>query len=447
MKTEPLKQQKEILEWSDGRKSVPILWTMGLGKSFASLYLLEQLQRRKTLLICPKSLFRNWVKEIKKHSNLSYDIAYGNKSRRKSILENTRADIVLLNPEGVRLLEKELCEITKSSEWDTLVVDELTRFRRKSKQTTALRKLSTNFNLRIGLSGLIITERLEDVFNPFLILDGGRAFGKDYFKFLNRYFEFDDLTHSWTPTDYGRRTVRTILKRFAHVRNEKDAEVELPPPKYVNYQVNMSQEQEALIQQIKDECLASIGGTEYELNYAIQRIQKIHQISSGFMYLPDGTTYWFNYNPKINIFNSIVEEYGSDKFLVWCVYKAEIVLVTKFLQDLGLKVCPRDKLDKLEDYDCAALSFAKDSQGLNLQPAKHNLIFSRPWKNDEYQQAKARTRRIGSRHDFISYSCLIANTVADSLVTKALTRKTDLVNYIKEIPPEEIWNENDQFRV
>lgn len=439
-----LPHQEEGIIFSKKRASIPILCDMGLGKTALSLGICKDRGLKKVLCVVPKSVIDNWLKDIKKFTEFSCAVALGNREKR---IANILApvEIILINFEGVRILEKELEKLASQKYFDGLIIDELARVRRYSKQTQALQKIAKYFPTRIGLSGLLIAESLMDAFNPFKILDLGQCFGTDFFLFREKYFVQDSSEGEYAKyvaTEYGKKVITSLIKSNSYIKTAEQVGL-LPATSFVTRKVVLSEQQLDFLKTLQEEWRSSYPKLDIEAqyNYTIQIIQKSLQCISGFNYLDNKEVYWFDYNPKAQELNALVEELGSSPFLVWCNYKAEKALVEKMLVSLGKKVCPSDEPSKFDDsnYDCFIGTYSKDSQGHNFKRAKTAILFSRPNSYEKYYQALGRNRRQTSEYNLISYQIITSKYPTEYLNDLALKKKQDLAGLLRTMDLKDIW--------
>jgi len=440
LKTSLLPHQTQALNFSEQRMGIMVLDQMGLGKTLTSLAIAHHKKAKTILCVVPKALFKNWEKEIHKHTTLTVFSASGNKQKRLKILIDPQpGTVILINPEGLRILVKEFPLF--QDKYDALIVDELTRFRRWSQQSKALYRLAKTFRCRIGLSGGLVTENFSDVFNPFRCIDLGKTYGNDYFSYRKRYFtEITDtsfpkpdgsVAHPWEVTEYGRRIIRTLLHKNALMRGVEDIGQTMPTTESTIYNVSLAKEQVAALEELKQEWQLTVEGHAEQYNYTLQCLQKAHQISSGFVYKSDGSTYWFPYSPKVQVLQSLVEEVGDDKFIIWCAFKAEKAILEKLLSE-QYNLWTGDP-SEFDNNKCQGLilTFSKDAQGHNIRSARHSIFFSRPFSNDKYQQARGRNKRLDSDHAQVSEHILLTDTGIEKLIDSNLKAKMEMQAYIK----------------
>lgn len=442
--TPPLKDyQVECIEWAKDKKAIPIMLPYGAGKTAVALKIAEALNLKSVLVVAPKTTLEGWTKDVRKFTAYSFGVATGNRSKRlTNILSG--ANIILINPEGVRLFEKELADCIKENLFDGIIVDELTKFRRWSKQTQSLLKISHTIPVRMGLCGKLITENLFDPFNPFQYLDNGKSFGRDFFAYRDKYFEkIEDPSGIpiWLETDYGKRMITALVKRSSFIRNITDIHT-LPGVSFSYRRISLSPQQVTYLKVLQNEWISRLPEEKDKyLDYTMQILQKAYQCINGFIYKDDGSTFFFEYNPKLQELNSILEEHGKSPFIVWYNYKAERAIIESLVEKIGKKVCPSDDAAKFDDsdYDCFLASFSKHSLGINLKKAPLAIYFSRPQKFIDYDQSQFRNRRADSPFKLVSCQIITSNHNIERMIEASLKKKQNLSDYVSGVNRNEIW--------
>jgi hypothetical protein len=124
------------------------------------------------------------------------------------------ADIYLINPEGIEWLSKHLSR--KPWPFDTVIVDELTKFKNaRSKRSKLLRKLTSGVPRRWGLTGSPTPNGYEDLFGQILWLDGGIALGSYFKQFRDKYF-IPDGFNGWN-WKLAKNADKRIEKKIEHL--------------------------------------------------------------------------------------------------------------------------------------------------------------------------------------------------------------------------------------
>jgi len=433
IKTEPIPIQKECEEWAKNRVSCLIRMEMGLGKTRQSLVIAAQKHATKVLAVVPKTAFSHWEREIEKHSYYTHVTIKGNRTKKIQLLSLNTVEIFLINPEGIRTLWKEILKVFPG--FDLLIVDELTRFRRYSQQTRTLKRVAEKIPFRIGLTGNLIVEGYRDVFNPALILDDGKTFGKNYFTFLGKYFERnyeegdpEHKKHDWQPTNYGIRVIPKLLSKVSFSARISEC-INLPPTHWEKRVVSLSKEQTAALAQLQDDWELD---QDREYKTKLEVLLKAKQIASVFIYVQGGEPYTFEFNPKLMELATYLEELGNSKCVIWFRFKWEAVLIGALLK--GLKISFTENPEEFDNHQIFLGSLSKYADCIELTQSNHTFYFSRPERYQIYEQSKARNYRKGSEiHPFVKYIILTSKSVGDIHTDRILMEKIELQKYLRSV--------------
>lgn len=187
--------QKDGIDWLisnfDKKNGVILADDMGLGKTIQVAGFLSKMFKSKKivhcLVICPKSLIFNWLKELKKWTEIPCLIFEGTLNKRKNII------FQVLNFGGILMCTYDLIRIniylfnedTNDQIWDCIVIDEAHKIATVSKTSTKVRQLKSKF--KIALTGTPIQNNITELWN---ILD---FLHNDDFEYTRERFqsEFD----------------------------------------------------------------------------------------------------------------------------------------------------------------------------------------------------------------------------------------------------------------
>ena len=243
----PHNYQKKAVKFLVENGAAALFLDPGLGKTSITLAAISFLIKRgiisKVLLIAPLRVCHSvWPREIEKwkdFSHLRIEILHGPK---KDEALKRDADIYIINPEGLDwLLQVQKTKSTngktkvgvdlrrwKALGFDTLVVDELTKFKNTStNRFKSLKLVLHTFARRWGLTGSPASNGLMDLFGQCFVLDLGRTFGPYITKFRMQYFDQGYDGFSWTLKEGAEKE---IYKRVAPLALRMAAEdyIEMP---------------------------------------------------------------------------------------------------------------------------------------------------------------------------------------------------------------------------
>ena len=242
--------------------------------------------------------------------------------------------------------------------------------------------------------------------------------------------------------------------------------VDMPPCNYIERNVDMSQAQKAVYDNMKRDLLAQFGGyTATASNKLVVNI-RLQQISSGFimgqkslenmdwgsfdeesfenMDLSPSEVVWLgDTNPKLDALMRDVDE--CDKpLLILTRYSAEAAKIFELCQKAGYrtglftgwKVVGGIEEFKDGSLDILVANSTKVSRGFNLQIAHTTLFYSNTFSMEVRQQAEFRTFRMGQKHPclYIDYSA----AEVDETIIRALRLKKNLLEYMRGRELEEL---------
>jgi SNF2 family DNA or RNA helicase len=132
---------------------------MGTGKTKAALWAFDYLKgmghAKRALVIAPLSILDNvWRSEaFRTVPHLSVGVLHGDRKKRLRILDEDH-DLYVINPDGIRVIEKELLRKIRTKAIDTMVIDEIAIFRNAtSERNKCARRLAEHIPFVWGLTG------------------------------------------------------------------------------------------------------------------------------------------------------------------------------------------------------------------------------------------------------------------------------------------------------
>jgi SWI/SNF-related matrix-associated actin-dependent regulator 1 of chromatin subfamily A len=464
---EPLKWQTVALHKfkSSGLNNFILLAEVGTGKTFTAISMLRMLQEKhgpmKILVLCPGVVINNWKNELKKFSFPQdfplihpLDVAKYRTDKMQSINFRREQAVVITNYESMD--QKLFYRYLKDWMPDIIIADEIHRIKNpKSKRAQAVVQLGEKALYRLGLTGTAILNSPMDIFQQYLFLDQGEAFGKSFFNFRRTYFY--DANESWNNKQNHFPDFRPITGKMDEMSDKisrnsvkviKAECLDLPPFIRQTLKLKMNDEQKKAYNSMFKDFLAFVeteGQAKASVaNIALTKGLRLIQIASGFMGLDDGSTFSFKENPKLEALDGILEETGDDKVIIWCSYRQNYGDISRFLMDRKIKFVmitgEQDSKEKTE----AADKFQTDPTvkvmvanrkaagiGINLTAAPYSVVFSRNFSLEEEIQAQGRNYRNGSQiHDKVTEINLIMEDTIEERVVEALQNKQSISDII-----------------
>lgn len=462
----PLDWQKKCLEkFEQDSESLAILAEVGCGKTFAAITIIRRIQeihgKKNILIICPSVVINNWKSELKKFSfpeDFDHIVPLDNSTKRHhTMLEMhhyKKCGVVITNYESFDS-DKFVKELEK---WGPVIIicDELHRIKNyKSKRAKKIVDVALSTRWRLGLTGTAVLNSPMDLFMQWKFIDLGRSFGENFFNFRRKYFY--DANEQWShkhshfpdfkPIPHMMDEMNKLIEKKSYKVLKSEC-MDLPPFIETTIKLKMAKDQQEAYDSMMKNFIAYVqsqeGGKAAVANLALTKALRLMQIASGFVGLDDGSTHSFKDNPKIDALDSILDEIGEDKVIVWCSYKQNYGDLYRYLLDKKIKFTTITGEQSHTEKTDAAYKFQTDPEvrvmvanrkaggiGINLTMAKYSVVFSRNFSLEEEIQSDGRNFRKGSEiHDRITKINLVMEDSIEEKVIGALKNKSDMAEVI-----------------
>jgi SNF2 family DNA or RNA helicase len=152
------------------KKRILVAYEMGLGKTPMTIAAVEQLNPKKTLVLCLASLKYQWQKEISKFSDSTSIVIDGTpKQRHQQYSDSVNFDYIIMNYEQVL----NDWDIIKTFDFDAMVCDEATAIKGfRAKRAKKVKELAKRVNIRFALTGTPIENgKPEEIYSIMQFVD------------------------------------------------------------------------------------------------------------------------------------------------------------------------------------------------------------------------------------------------------------------------------------
>jgi SNF2 family DNA or RNA helicase len=464
---------------ASGNNNFAYFFEMGTGKTLAAITTIRHIfakagTLKRTLIFGPPIVLENWRKEILQFSNIqrkNIGIVYGHKTKRLKVLEEfaDRPALLITNYESLYMVD--VYERLMAWHAEIIIFDESHKLKNfASKRTKLSIALADTARFKYLLTGTPVLNDAMDIFPQFRAMDGGKAFGKNFFEFRNRFF-FDENAampkHKYFPSWVARKDREPELnRRISEVSmaiKKKDC-LTLPPLIRQEYFIELGPEQRRVYTEMEKTYLAEFGGGVCAATLAITRALRLQQISSGYVPVKvdagDGVLTEkilpLKDNPRALALQEILEGIvPTAKVLVWAVFADNYRTIAEVCDELKVKYVSvtgqqtgKQKMEAvaaINEDDATRVLIGHPGAGgigINLVAASYSIFYSRGFSLEFDLQAEARNYRGGSeRHATINRIDLIAKNTIDEKVSKALSEKQAIsdrliVASIKELVEE-----------
>lgn len=467
--------QKKAVKYLLEHAVAALLADVGVGKTSIVYAAFKMLKKRgiakKMLVIAPLRVTQLvWPAEARKwtdFSGLRVEVLHG-PDKEAALFRD--ADVYVINPEGLSWLLDEQKSVTRTGKvtvvcdprefkklgFDTLVIDELTKFKAIStNRSKTLRMVSDTFSRRWGLTGTPVSNGLMDLFGQMLILDGGRSLGRYITHYRRDFFDlgYDGLTWKLKPDAEERiyDRIRPVALRLA-----ASDYIDMPELVENRIEIDLPPVARRIYNELEDDLIAELedGLTVTASNAGVKSI-KIRQVAAGGVYLEDfplkGNSYSVRRTPrpwvwlhdaKTEALAELVEglqgspilvayEFQHDLERIRGEFGADVPVIGKGVSDARVKEIEaawnRGELPVLCGHPQSV------GHGLNLQHAGNHICFYSPiWNLEHRDQFIGRIRRQGSRHQTIFSHTIVARNTIESRILRALDGKASAQNSLLE---------------
>jgi SNF2 family DNA or RNA helicase len=441
-----------------------LLLDPGMGKTSAVLKALDALIKakvsRKTLVIAPLRVAQLvWPEEPGEWSVLAHLRVAVLHGKHKEAALHSDADIYVINPEGLPwLLTGQSKGGTvdlrrwKAFGFDTLVIDELTKFKHTSGvRFKMLKKVLGTFSRRWGLTGTPAPNGLIDLFGQMYVLDMGNALGSYVTHYRMKYFiNPDGQGWKWVLQPGAGERIYAALRPLA-MRASAEDHLELPEIVPLKIFVDLPPKVRDLYDQLEDDMIAKIDSREVVASNAAAASTKCRQIANGAVYIDDDIASRVTgklrdvlvlHDEKINALKDLVEELSGSPVFIAYEFNHDISRLrvafpeAKFMCD-AKNIATAKKLETEWNNGEISVLFghpASVGHGLNMQKgsAHHVVWFGMFWDLELYDQFIRRVRRQGNKAARVFVHHIIARDTVDEIVFHVQRSKTKVQSALLE---------------
>jgi len=441
-----------------GSEFFALLMGMGTGKTKCLIDEVNWLGECRMIVICPKSVTGQWIKEFAKHCTVPYWIARLKSHHRgvSQLVEGLRVKekvkVWIINYDRVKTMGEYLAKIKPT----ICVLDESHSIKnRKAKRTKACIELGQHCERRFIFTGTPVANTLLDLFSQFNFLSAGSLGYASYKGFEQRFARFKKMRTGFDKL-VGYKYVEELKTAMAKCSFtvKKSECLDLPPKMYVTRSIEMTEKQSILYEQMLTIALASLESDlspENTVHATIVLVQmlRLSQIANGFLKtltgeekdIPGG-------NPKIDALSEIIDEVHPDeKIVIWARFHKDVDNITALLEkkrirhtDLTGRSKNRDaNMDSFNsDHGARILIGEPGSGGLGVEllgtkdhPCTTVIYFSNDYSSTKRQQSEERSHRIGVVRP-VTYIDLVAEGTIEERITEILQKKKQLNEFIKD---------------
>jgi hypothetical protein len=373
------------------------------------------------------------------------------KDKEKVLADRDNYDCLVINPEGLQWLLTGEGRGTSvaTRRWrdlgfDTLVVDELTKFKHtKGVRFKVLKQVLPTFQRRWGLTGTPAPNGLIDLFGQMMVLDLGNALGRFVTHYRMQYFiNPDGQGWKWILQAGAAERIYERIRPLA-MRASAEDHLELPELVPLKIMVELDSKSRKLYDDLEEDLLAKAEEKKVVAANGAAASSKCRQIANGAVYIDDDLASRVQgkrrevlevHDAKIQALKDLVDELnGAPVFVAYEFNHDEARLRTAFPDGVFMSDAKTGaKAKAIEDkWNTGEISVlfgqpASVGHGLNFQKgsAQHVVWFSMFWDLELYDQFIKRVRRQGNKALRVFVHHIMCRDTVDEVVWYSLKSKT-----------------------
>lgn len=410
-KYEPFSYQYEGIAFLYPRQYGILADEMGLGKTMQAIsairLLLHAREVHEVLLVCPKPLATNWIREFATWApEIPVETVGGDQSKRKLQWLNRQIPVKIANYE---LLNRDIELIRENGKhFDLVVLDEAQRIKNpRSTTSQTVKSLSRTRNW--ALTGTPIENSVDDLAGIFDFLSAGL------------------IRPGLSPRKMAHSVRDSILRRT------KDQVLDDMPPKFINdVYLELNENQRQAYELAEEEGVIQLNdlGSQLTVQHVFELVLRLKQICNFDPCTGEST--------KLEKLESDLEEVvaSGQKAIVFSQWVKTLDQIAERLQRFRplqyhgrIPSAQRDPiLDEFKnspDRPVILMSYGTGSVGLNLQFCRYVFLFDRWWNPAVEDQAINRAHRLGSAGS-VTVNRMICCATIEERIHDVLEEKREL---------------------
>jgi SNF2 family DNA or RNA helicase len=428
----PYPYQMEGIAFLMPRHAAILADEMGLGKTVQTILALRLMFHtamiQRALLVCPKPLVNNWMRELRTWgADLPFEVIGGDALARRFGWAGSKCPLKLVNYE---LLTRDADVVADEAvRFDVVVLDEAQRIKnRESKTAQVVRSIHRDRSW--ALTGTPIENSTEDLVNLFAFVDEGRI-----------------------PPDTPAKRLPGLIGDSILRRVKEDVMKDMPPKTIRDLTLELTPAQKEAYQLAEKDGVIHLNelGDTITVQHVFELVMRLKQIC--------------NFDPRTGqsakleqLVADMAEVAASDrKAIVFSQWVEPLERIAEALAEFGPlqfhgRIPPRERqavLDRFkQDPSCHVIlmSYATGSVGLNLQFTNYVFLFDRWWNPAVEDQAINRAHRIGQKAP-VFVTRFIAQDTIECRIAEVLEKKRELFNELvaQNEPPARLGMTEDEI--
>jgi hypothetical protein len=403
----------QILE----RDSVLLVAPKGAGKTRIGLAIAAE-SCGGCLIFCPNKVRQGWVDEAAK-IGLSVQLIEGKPLDRIAQLRGAHPVKVL----GVDLLPWFVDTFRRDLPVAGIIIDETTRFSAPgSRGVKKLRTLRKQLDWVLGLTASPVMEDPMALYGQALVIDGGKALGRNFDRFKATYFASDFMGHNFELLPGADAALAAAVSDLVLVADSRDYEASLPALHEQLIRLPMGAAQTAAYDEMCETLATAVEGEEVEAPNAAVMAGKLQQITAGFLYCHDEVA-WLA-TEKFSVLRDVLAATDEPVVIVYQFIAEREMLQAMFPAGKDLNAPGAKAAFCAGDIPLLFMHPASGGHGVDgLQAVCRRMIFLGPiWSADKWDQSIGRILRRGQTRECYRTVFVLNDTIDETVLARVLAK-------------------------
>ena len=301
------------------------------GKTLSTLMAIDYTLRNiggRAVIIAPLTVAAEgeWAKTIREwFPHRKVVLVHGN---REEDLK-TPADIYLINPDGVKIVQDQLEEMARRGIIKIAVVDELTEYANpKSDRWVAANTFMKYLDYRWGLTGT--PGKPEKIYGQVKLINPVNV--PKYFSRWRDMVSVKITTFKWVPKEGHEEVIKEAMSPC--IRFNKDDLMSIPIPQVITEYVELSEAQQKVTSELIEELRTTISSEEINATTASTLAQKLLQVAGGVVKTEDGYV-TIDATPKLTKLAELLRRTPRKK-VIYSSFTGINNMLVEFVHSLGM---------------------------------------------------------------------------------------------------------------
>ena len=400
---------------------------MGLGKTVQALAMMISVKSAlPSMVVCPKSLMHNWVKEVKKFTpHMKCAVVEGNRTQREEIIAASQKKDLLIT--SYSLLRNDI-DLYEDRVYHYIILDEAQHIKNyQTKVAKSVKKLDAMFKL--VLTGTPMENSIRELWSIFDFIMPG------YLGTRRHFVDYYDKEIVKEKNEDVLNELNMKIKPFILRRTKEEVLTELPPKIEQIAVVPLTDGQKALYQRILGEIRSEIFGRVEKEGFVKSRMHilsaliRLRQICNhpGMIY-PELTAYE-DISAKLDLLREILAESmdGGHRILLFSQFVKMLHIIRDELRKDKIpfeyidgktpkRVDIVDRFNDNRDIPIILVSLKAGGTGLNITGADVVVHFDPWWNPMVERQATDRAYRMGQTRTVNVYKLITEGTIEEKII-------------------------------